>query len=549
MSDRTPEQIVSELLTSRGINEPEQQRLRAPDFERDTFSATLLPHIEEAVDCIVAAHAHQDEILIFGDYDADGVPATALFLRTLETLGFTRVRGRIPTRAEGYGLTMAICEDILKAPPRLLITVDNGTTAGPEIALLTAAGVKVVVIDHHEPLADRLPTTATAIVNPKLEESVYPFRELCATAVAWKVLTVVAQRLQQSERSLRWGLDLVGLATIADMVPLVGENRVLAIYGLQVLRKTRNEGVKALAEVAGLSLPTLSARDVGFGLAPRINAPSRMHDETWEGGHLALQLLTATSAAEARPLAAKMQQHNVERQQLVEEHLDQARELLGPSPVETVLVVFDPSWSSGVIGLVASRLVEQYQRPVIALAPEGSEVKGSMRSVEGVSAVEILEAVQLELERFGGHTKAAGLTLAGSPESFREAIARATAELVLEQVQAGSGRSSEGELRVDEATLELASALEELEPFGVGFPEPQFSLSGTVRAVRLVGAKKQHCSFFLVDGSKQLKAIAFSYRGPELAEGLAVVAEGSLMSETWNGTTSPVLRVRHVLVG
>ncbi len=548
MSNNPIEGIIVGLLSKRGIAAKEQAAFRNPDFARDTHSPWLLPGIGVAIGRLLEAHQKQEKIIIFGDYDADGVPATALLLRTLRGLGFANIYGVIPTREQGYGLTEGIVTALLKQEPAIVIAVDNGTVAQAEVAMLAEAGVAVIIIDHHEPQEGKIATGALAIINPKMAGSAYPFRELCACALAWKVACALTEKMKQDPAQLKWELDLVGLSTVADMVPLVGENRVLACYGLTVLRKSRNLGLIALMEVSAVTKAHLSAGDVGFKLAPRINAPSRMHGELLEGENAALQLLVTEDAQVAYKHADYLNQQNKERQQLVDDHLREAENQVRDHIDSQVLVAYHDSWSSGVIGLVASRLVERYKRPTIVLAPEGGTIKGSVRSVEGVHAIELLDAASAQLERFGGHAKAAGLTLSGTVELFRDALEAYMLELgiTLDELAKGNEWPCDGELNVPELSVELAKALESLAPFGIGFPAPLFEVVAGVRNVRRVGVEGKHVSFFLTDGHDSRKAIAFSYRGPELIEGELYKLFVTLQAEEWQGVVSPVCHVRNV---
>jgi single-stranded-DNA-specific exonuclease len=347
MSNSKSEACIEKLLEKRGIPKYEQDVFRHPDFERDTHSPWLLPGMEKAVSRLLDAHTNQEDIIIFGDYDADGVPATALLVRVLKRFGYTSVQGLIPTRTQGYGLTESVVQDIIARKPKIVIAVDNGTVAKQEVATLVAAGISVIIVDHHEPQEEKVAVDALAIINPKMLNSVYPFRELCACALSWKLACALAEKLGEDVAALKWELDLVGLSTIADMVPLVGENRVLAQFGLKVLGKTRNCGLQALKDVAGIT-GELRSGDVGFKLAPRINAPSRLHNETLDGEHSSLTLLTTNDNQNAQSIAEHLDIQNADRQKLVDVHIAQAEERLGDSD-SLVIVVFHDEWSSGSI--------------------------------------------------------------------------------------------------------------------------------------------------------------------------------------------------------
>jgi single-stranded-DNA-specific exonuclease len=548
MSDSAAHELVGTLLEKRGIPHDEWSSFLSPDFDRDLHSPWLLAGMEQAVDRLIKAK--EQRILIFGDYDADGVPATALLMRALRKAGFTEVIGLIPTRHEGYGLTAAAVENILKRKPQLVLTVDNGTVAHEEVATLVAAGCDVIVIDHHEALEGKCAAAALAIINPKVPGSSYPFRDLCACGLAWKVMVALYERLELDLQQLKWELDLVALSTIADMVPLVGENRVLAMYGLRVFRKSRNLGLKALVAEAGVALPSVGAGDIGFKIGPRINATSRMHASLLDGEDAALQLLVGGDALQVSQLAKYLNTQNNERQQLVERHCAEAEESVQLYTDSPVLVAYGESWSTGVIGLVASKLMERYRRPAIALAPEDGVIKGSVRTVDGVNALELLQAAGAQLERYGGHAKAAGLTMLpqGDVDAFRQAVGKHMDQLglSLDELARRCLREPDGILELSDISVELAEALEQLEPFGIGFPTPQFTLEAEVRNVRKVGKSGNHVSLFLCDADRQCKAIAFSYAGPELHEGVRYRFSVNLQTEEWQQVKSAVCVVRQV---
>jgi single-stranded-DNA-specific exonuclease len=503
--------------------------------------------------------ARKERIVIFGDYDADGVPATALLVRCLRQLGFEELVPLIPLRSEGYGLTSQSVERILSEKPTVLVTVDNGTVAKDEVAALATAGVDVIVIDHHEPQAGHVADAALAIINPKQEQCPYPFKELCGCGLAWKMLWQLAVALKVSPDFLKWELDLVALSTIADLVPLVGENRLFATYGLQVLGKTRNLGLQALAGVSGIELVGVSAGDVGFKLAPRINAPSRMHHELLPSGeHAALTLFLATSTEQAAEIAQFLNAANTDRQALVDSHVAEAHRQAQEQLEAKALVVFHESWSTGVIGLVASKLVEVYKRPAVVLALEGGVVKGSVRSIGNVHAVKLVEAGEAFLERYGGHAKAAGLTFrtgavaVGAVTGFRELVQLGIADASLEEMAIAGERKAEAVLSLSDVTLELAQTIQTLEPFGIGFPQPVFALKARVESLRAVGREGTHLSCFLVDPvdvKVKKKAIGFGMQKGDLADGQLVEVLAVVTAETWQGVTSPNLQLKKMTTG
>ena len=518
-----------------------------PNFDTDQHDAALMKGMQVVVERLHKAREAKEVVVIFGDYDADGVPATALLVRACKKLN-VQVFPVIPSRASGYGLTKDSLALILSHAPSLVITVDNGTVAVDEIASLADAGIDVIVIDHHEPHGE-VANRALAIINPKQEDCPYPFTELCACALAWKVMGQWYLFEGEDVSSLKWELDLVALSTIADMVPLIGENRLLAVYGMRVLQKTRNKGLRALMASAGVDTSSVQAGDVGFKIAPRINAPSRMHQEEVLEGNSALELLVTEDAGKAAHYAEHLTRCNTERQQLVDDHLAEAERQMEKRKDDRVIIVYHESWSTGVIGLVASRLLERYRRPVIALAKEGNEIKGSVRSVDGVHALELLESGSSQMSRFGGHAKAAGLTLNGDVDTFRLALNDFIEAhgMTIEQLRLAAERIPDMELSLEEANLELADALEELEPFGVGFPKPLFQVNCWITDVRKVGNEGKHLSCFLTDKALKRKAIGFQKGGLSIEPTQMYDVRFTLEKETWREVTAPVCHIQAIL--
>jgi len=536
---RTSSEIITELLAKRGLTGEDGKRFLHPDFDHDLHDQKLMKGMDLAIPRLVQAVKNKEKIVIFGDYDADGIPATALLVRAFGLLGLEAIP-LIPARSDGYGLTAIAVAAILAEHPDLVITVDNGTVSKKEVAEL-AETCNVIIIDHHEPDIAHLATAALALINPKQADCDYPFKELCAAGLAWKVMVALFQELNQPWEPLKWLLDLVAVATVADMVPLLGENRTLVTYGLRVMAKSRNIGIQALASIAGFDLEQVSAGDIGFKIGPRINAPSRMHLEVVNDKNAALCLLTTNDLKEADTLAHYLNTQNNERQALVDAHLAEAYAQAEIQTDKCALVVFHKDWSTGVIGLVASRLVEKYKRPAIVLAPEGDEIKGSVRSVGDIEALAMLNAASQHLERFGGHAKAAGLTLKDHDiAAFAVAIhgAKVFEGRTPETIAALCYKEPDMVLTLGEANLELAQKLQELAPYGMGFSTPLFRTTTAITSCRQVGKEKQHLSCFLEEGSVKRKAIAF--RQPELEDVLGnFEIDFHLETDEWNNVISP----------
>ncbi len=542
------QEFLTNLLTARGIAPHEQESFLHPDFVRDTHDPMLLKDMQVAAERIVAAIASQEKIVVFGDYDADGVPATALLVRALRELG-ANVEPIIPLRSDGYGLTEASVARIEAANCTLLITVDNGTVAGPLITELVNKGIATIVVDHHEPHGDTVAHDALALINPKQVNCSYPFKELCACALAWKLAVACYRASNRDEAQLRWLLDLVAVSTVGDLVPLIGENRTLVVFGLKVLQKTRNLGLLELAEVADVNLATVSAGDIGFRLAPRLNAPSRMHNEHNEEEHAAVGLLITADRAQARKHARYLHAQNSQRQGLVEKTLKEAVLQVGENPRELCIVVGDTAWSTGVIGLVASKLVERYRRPAIVFAEEQGALKGSVRSVEGAHALDMLDAASSYIEQFGGHAKAAGLSLklGTTVSEFSNAVqAGLLGKVTLNQLSTSLIRNPDANLTLADIDLELADAISQLEPFGMGFPTPAFRVEATVRGLKNIGKEGQHRSCMLEEANIQRRAVAWGQRGESLYEGLHTAFDVTIEAQEWRDVRSVNLGITHV---
>ena len=535
--------LLQALLTKRGILPTEWEAFLHPSFERDTHDPFLMRGMEVAVTRIIKAKEAGEKIVIFGDYDADGIPATAVLIRAFKEAGI-EATPLIPTRAAGYGLQPAVVEEIIALKAQLLITVDNGTVAQTEIAALKVAGIETIVCDHHQPQDGHIATDALAILNPKQSDCQYPFKELCGCAIAWKLAVALYTRLEIKTDRLKWLLDLVALSTVADMVPLLGENRVLVVFGLKVLAQTRNAGLQALAGLAAVDLTKVTTSDIGYRLAPRLNAPSRMHEEVVDGSNVSLELLTTENSLAAQTAAEYLHDCNIRRQSLLETQLKEALAQAETFGDNRVLVVYDAQWSSGVIGLLAGRLLEKYHRPVIVLAGEEGQIKGSVRSIDGVDVGELLEAQSALLARFGGHAKAGGLTLLESNdvavESFRQACNAwaQTQKLEIADMDARCQVEPDQEVPLSILTEDLYVELSQLAPYGIGFPEPVLASRCRIASARAVGSSGAHLSCFLSDGLVQKKAIGFGMGTQTISTEAEYNVVYTLQQEEWQGRVS-----------
>ncbi len=522
--------VLAQILVRRGFAAPVEAR---------AFLEAADPHyperfggVEEALATIRRQLAAGARITVHGDYDVDGVCATALMVRALRSLG-ADVSWFLPSRADdGYGVSVRTIEGLAARGTKLLLTVDCGITAVEEARAARAAGIEVVVTDHHAARADeRLPECP--IVHPAIGG--YP-SELCGTAVAFKLAQALEAPTADED------LELVALATVADLMPLRGENRALVRRGLVALANTAKPGLRALLEVSGTDPSSLDAGAVGFRLAPRLNAAGRIRR-----ADAALELLLTEDPARAAAVAAELDGLNAERRAIEERTTWEAEAQLGEAGERSGYVLWGESWHAGVIGIVASRLVERYHRPMVLIALNGDLLaQGSGRSVPGFDLLGALHAVSGHLHRYGGHRAAAGLTVARNrlpelAEAF-DAHARAVlSEELLNPVQRVDAVVSAADLG-----LGLAEELERLAPYGLGNPRPCLLLPGArFEGARAMG-EGRHASFTAVSGGARARAVSFGCGGRlPCREGEAVDATFALERNEWRGLVEPRLVLRH----
>src|SRR6266516_7378754 len=533
-------EITASVLVRRGYGDPEEARAFLAG-EQPLHDPFLLGDMAAAVERIRAAIADGRRICVHGDYDADGICATALAVLVLREAG-ADVDWHLPSRFdEGYGVSGDTLTRLAEEGCGLVLTVDCGITAVEEVARANELGLEIVVSDHHRP-GDDLPACPLVATRP----SEYPFPELCGTGVVYKLGQAL---LGPDSDALRRHLDLVALATIADVVPLVGENRSLAIAGLRTLARTQKPGVRALMKVAHVDPATVDTGNVGFHLAPRINAAGRL-------GHprAALELLLTEDAGEARRLGDLLEELNRDRQavedKIVRAAVAQVEEWPEAKRRRRAYVVWGEDWHEGVIGIVASRLVERYHRPAVLIAGTDGLWKGSGRSIPSFDLHGALGACSTFLERFGGHRAAAGLSIVPDRvEPFAEAFA-AQAEGLLGPEDLVRATVVDAVLpRGSKLTLELCEELRALAPFGLANPDVTLLAPGCELGELATVGDGKHLRFRVqLDGRDAGGAIAFG-QGTKLdsyrREGRYDVAF-RLQENHWNGTVSPQLVVRRV---
>jgi single-stranded-DNA-specific exonuclease len=545
--------LLAQCLVNRGWDEPaEIQKFLTPRLKHleDPF---LLPNMDAAVTRLLAAHEREEPLVIFGDYDVDGVTSTTVLLEVLRKLGW-RVDAYLPNRMEeGYGLSRDGVENCLrKHPVKLLLAVDCGSTAVETIAWLRDHGVEVIVLDHHQ-VSSPAPA-AVALVNPQLasqignrKSEIRNFQELCSAGLAFKLGHALLKRGRETglpgaaEFDLRPLLDLVALGTIADLVPLTGENRILVTAGLEKLNTSQRPGIAALKEVAQ-SPAKLGTNDVGFQLGPRLNAAGRL-----ETAEESLHLLLAESVEEALPLAQKLDARNRERQK-IEKSI--AEEVIGvvrskfDAQKDFVIVEGHLAWHIGVVGIVASRVLQEFYRPTLVIGGENGQMRGSGRSIAGFDLAAALRECDDLLVRHGGHAMAAGLTVL--PENV-DALRQRLNEIVRRSLRPEDLQPPlrlDAEVTLGAISLDSLAELEKLKPTGQGNPAVQFFARNLshARPLQRIGANKQHVKLWVADGTATREAVWWNAGSGSLPLGRFDLAFAPAVNE-FNGRMSVQLKV------
>ena len=521
--------LVAQLLHNRGISEPSQVEAFLSADKRLEVDPFLLPDMHQAVSRTYQALLSGEEIAIYGDFDADGITATALLVQGLSELG-GRVIPYIPHRlSEGYGLQVAALEKLRKQGVSLIITVDTGITALVEAKKAQRMGIDIVITDHHLPLGS-LPS-ARAVVNPKRSDSVYGSTELAGVGVAFKFLQALIKgsgREQLVDRSL----DLVALGTVADMVPLVGENRYWVKCGLELLNNTERLGLQEMMRYAGLEPGNLDTESISWKLGPRLNAAGRLDDAT-----TSYQLLLTQDAREASSLASDLEEKNAKRRRLTDELLSKAREEIIAAGVDLpLLMAGDKDYPPGVMGLVAGRLAEEFYRPVVLFRSGPETCRGSGRSIPEFDLMAALEDCQDLLSNFGGHTKAAGFSL---PTNNLPHLRERLFKLAQDQL---AGLDLRPHIDIDaEVPLSIFARgtfekIQQLAPFGCGNPLPTF-VSRQVEVIdqRQIGSQSEHVRLKLKQQGIVWDAIGFGLGNlaQEITPRLDIVY--NLSADHWKG--------------
>jgi len=524
---------TARVLSARGYNDPAAARRFLIPRLCDLHDPFLIPDMDKAVERMTRAVAAKEKVFVFGDYDVDGVTSISALAEFLAAAGLSFAVHQPNRLVEGYGLSDHGVDLARKFGARLLIALDCGTEAGAAISRAAAQGLDVIVIDHHEPKGALPP--ALAVLNPARADSSYPFRDLAAVGVAIKFLQAGEKAWSVSLPWKRlWSLAAAG--TVADVVPLIDENRIFVSLGLHHLRRGEDPAFAALLSAAGIDPGELTASKLAFQIAPRLNAAGRLGVP-----ELGRELFGSSDPAEIARIAARLNLLNQNRRSLQERILIEAEEMIGREPeryLKRVLIVAGEGWSKGVVGIVASKLQETYGRPTVVIALEGEAGTGSGRSVPGFDLFSALSACSGLLEKFGGHKQAAGLSVSRERiEDFRAALDRIALSVLGEELAAPPLRL-DASLDFAEMDDSLLDALERFEPCGMGNPRPLFgSRAVRLRAPpRVIGKGENHLSLWLEQGGRSFSAVGWGMAG-KLKEisGPALDLVYRLERDTYNG--------------
>ncbi|NPC93506.1 single-stranded-DNA-specific exonuclease RecJ [Bacillus sp. WMMC1349] len=533
--------LAASLLVMRGYDTADKAASFLYGKDIQFYDPYLLKDMEKAVQRIKQAIAKREKMMIYGDYDADGVTSTTVLLQTLKKYS-AEVDFYIPDRfKEGYGPNEAAFRQIKEQGYSLIITVDTGIAAVHEAEVADELGIDLIITDHHEP-GPVLPH-AYAIIHPKQPGCRYPFKDLAGVGVAFKLAHALCGEVPDEL------LDLCAIGTIADLVPLHDENRQIAKLGIMQFRKTNRLGLKALTKIAGANIHDADEETIGFQIAPRLNAVGRI-----EQADPAVHLLNTEDEAEAQELAEAIHDLNKERQRIVAQMTEEAIQMIEEQGLEQhVIVVARSGWNPGVVGIVASKLVERYYRPAIVLGidEEKGIAKGSARSIKGFDLFQNLSECRDILPHFGGHPMAAGMTLSlDHVSALRERINRQAAA-VLTTADFIPVQDIDLSCRLEDITLDSIAEMNLLAPFGTGNPKPFVLLNGAkVDEARKIGANQNHLKLVLTDGQMKLDCIGF-HKGEieeEIVTGTNISLVGGLSINEWNNRKKPQLMLKDVAV-
>ncbi|MBQ4109888.1 MAG: single-stranded-DNA-specific exonuclease RecJ [Clostridia bacterium] len=497
--------VVLNLLINRGINtEDKIKNFLEHDISylHDPF---LLPDMDKAVARIKKAVENKEKIAVFGDYDVDGITGVSVLLLYLRDELKADVCYYIPDRLkEGYGLNMDALNALADDGVTLIVTVDCGITASEEAKEITKRGVEMIITDHHE-CQNELPE-CVAVVNPKREDSEYPYRELAGVGVAFKLIQALAGN-KDNEYLLEKYSEIVALGTVADIVPLLDENRILVAYGIKYMRNDKNFGLKSLLDVANLTSAEVNAGTLGFQIAPRINAAGRMGN-----ANVAVELFAGTDKQKIVEIAKELNEENNIRQSVEQQILEEAKQMVRDEKLENknIIILAKEGWHNGVIGIVASRITEEFYRPCILISLEDGIGKGSCRSIKGVNIYELLTENKDTLIKFGGHELAAGISIdVDKIPEFKEKMLASTSKIITNEILTKT-ISIDAEIAEDQMTIPFVKELNLLEPYGMGNPQPTFIIKNAKIAKIAALKDGKHLKLIVCKKKKSVDCIGFS---------------------------------------
>jgi single-stranded-DNA-specific exonuclease len=541
--------VVLQLLSARGLTKKEDiENYFTSDYATSVSDPFLFSDMGKAVARIIEAKEKKEKIAIYGDYDADGVTATALLFETLEKLGFRNIIVYIPDRQlEGYGMNMEAVEFLHQEKVDLIITVDCGITSREEIEKAMKLKIDVIITDHHH-VPQSLPGSL-AIINANVKDCQYPEKNLAGVGVAFKLAQAVYQKMKPAEaEQLKWSLDLVAIGTVADCVPLLGENRVLAKYGLIVLSKTKRKGLLEMFKVGRISISEDDLPDthkISFQIAPRINAAGRMDHASFS-----YKLMIEKDTARARDMALEVESKNQSRQKITGEITREVR-AIAENMFKDKKFIFaeNEHWPVGLLGLVAGKISDEFNKPTLILQKQEKEFIGSLRSIPQINIIETLEKCSEFLIKFGGHSQAAGVRVA--PNKVEKFYAK-FGELIEKQLE---GKDITLQIEIDaeisagDLNWDLVGQIKKMEPFGEGNEEPVFLAKNMiVESFRIVGNGSKHLKLALRSGDNSPKifdAIGFGLgdKFPNLKNGDSVDIVFNLQEDEWNGNKKIQLKL------
>lgn len=542
--------VIAQILLNRGVGTFDEARYFLKPTMDDLHNPFLMAGMDQAIERIASAIEKNEHIMIFGDYDVDGTTSTTLLYLTIKLLT-DQVSYFIPDRLkEGYGLSIYGIQVAKERGAGLILAVDCGITANKEVDQARLMGLDVIIIDHHVP-GETLPD-AVAVLNPKRMDCDYPFKELCGVGLAYKVAQALAEQVGLPDHAVYTHMDLVALGTTADIVPLRDENRVLTKYGLAMIQETKKAGLQALINAVGLKQKEIVTGHVVFGLAPRINAAGRMGD-----ANRVVRLLTTENREEAEQLAEELNMENIRRRQQDSVAFEEARDVVENDAFLSEangIVLASERWHPGIIGIVASRMVEAFSRPVVMIAMNGGTGRGSARTMGDFHLYNAIKECADLLIQFGGHHHAAGLSIAREnvtafQQRFHEVVtANATPEDFISRLNIDS------EIEFDEVTPRLMKLLKMLGPFGPDNNHPVLVSRNLtlVGAPNIIGSEKTHLKFKVRQNNHVIDAIGFGmadYADQLRAQPNRVHLAYTLEENTWHGKTSTQLRIKDIVVG